>query len=136
MRTFTIRHVYNDKTSETLAEARASKWRVMKRKSTLRIPPDEDSHMMKVKRANYQVYVLKNFAEPDAPPSPLDHGWCIQDGKCVPLRYSKPARPTHLRQLVLQCLHEDSDDDDTDNLDAAISSTDSESDSDHQIFDY
>ena len=56
MEQFTIRYIYNDKTGKRLAEARAKKWEVMKKKSTLRIPPDSDSHNMKVTRANNQVF--------------------------------------------------------------------------------
>ena len=34
---FTIRYIYNDKKSESLPQARASKWRSLKRKTTSRI---------------------------------------------------------------------------------------------------
>ena len=88
MEQFTIRYIYKDKTSKRLAEARAKKWEAMKKKSTLRIPPDSDSHNMKVTRANYQVFILLNFMNPDAPPSPLQHGWCLREGKCAPIRYT------------------------------------------------
>ncbi len=55
MTDFTIKYVYKDKVNRTLAEARATKWKTMKKKSTLRIPPDVESHHLKVQRANYQV---------------------------------------------------------------------------------
>ena len=45
---FTIKYVYKDKTSKTFAEARAKKNDAMKRKFTLRIPPDTDSNHLKV----------------------------------------------------------------------------------------
>ena len=40
MSTFTIIHIYNDKISKTLGEARTLKWSQMKGKSTSYIPPD------------------------------------------------------------------------------------------------
>eukprot|EP00794_Sanderia_malayensis_P000931 gene931-241_t len=65
---FTIRHVYGDRKSTTLVEARALKWEKMKNKSTRGIPPDEDSHDLKAKRINYQANILINFDKPDHPP--------------------------------------------------------------------
>ena len=97
MEQFTIQYIYNDKESTTLAEARARKWVAMKNKSTLRVPPDTDSHAVKVTRANYQTYILLNFMSPDLSPSPLQHGWCLKVGKCVPIRYTLPALPNTLR---------------------------------------
>jgi len=44
LRMFTMQFVYNDKTSKTLGEAHAKKWSTIKQKSTLRLPPDEESH--------------------------------------------------------------------------------------------
>jgi hypothetical protein len=100
MELFTIRYIYKDKTSKTLGAARASKWEAMKRKSTLRIPPDSDSRNLKVTRANYQVFILLNYMNPDAPPSPLQHGWNITEGICSPIRYTRPALPTCLSNII------------------------------------
>jgi len=41
---FVIKYVYNDKKSSTLAESRSTMWRKVKKKSTRRLPPDEDLH--------------------------------------------------------------------------------------------
>ena len=54
---------------------------------------------MKVPRANYQVFILLNFMNPDAPPSPLQHGWCLREGKCAPMRYTQPV-PEYLSSLT------------------------------------
>jgi len=62
----------------------------------MRIPPDEDSHTQKVKRVNYQVYMLLNYSKPDAPPTPLHNEWRIEGGRCVPERFTKLALPQHL----------------------------------------
>lgn len=99
---FTIRYIYNDKVSKTLTDARALKWSQMKRKSTQRIPPDQDSHDLKVARVNYIVHVLLNYAKPDAPPSPLIHGWTMNDGKCEPVRYTRAALPKTLNDIIAQ----------------------------------
>ena len=40
---FTVRVMYNDKNSKSLNEARANKWKQMKNKGTLRLPPEYDS---------------------------------------------------------------------------------------------
>ena len=72
---FTIRCVYGDKKSTTLAEARLVKWQKMKNKSMRSIPPDQDSHDLKAKRVNHQVNILINFGKPCPPPSPVNHGW-------------------------------------------------------------
>ena len=80
MEQFTIKYLYKDRTSKTLEEARAKKWEGMKRKSTLRIPPDRDSHNLKVTRTNYQAFIVLNFMNPDAPSSPLQHGWSLREG--------------------------------------------------------
>ena len=40
---FTRLLVYGDKKSSTMAEARATKWKQMKNKSFIRLPPDADS---------------------------------------------------------------------------------------------
>lgn len=110
---FTIKYVYKDRTSKTLAEARAKKWETMKRKSTLRIPPDTDSHNFKVTRANYQAFIMLNFMNPDAPSSPLQHGWILREGKCLPERYSKPALPQCLRNARTNSIEESNTDSDT-----------------------
>ena len=68
---FTIRFIYNDKISKSLGEARARKWNQMKkRKSTLTQRPDRDSLDIKTNRVNYQTYLLMNYDQPCAPPSP------------------------------------------------------------------
>ncbi len=101
MAMFTIRYIYDDKLSTSLGDARAKKWKQMKkRKSTLRLPPDRDSHDLKTTRANYQAYVFMNYDKAEAPPSPLDHGWTLDNGSCIPVRHSRPALPMHLHEAM------------------------------------
>ena len=85
MALFTIKYVYGDKDSTTFDEARALKWNKMKEKSTQRILPDSESPNLKVKRANYQVYILHRYGKPEAPPTRLEHGWELVEGKWQPL---------------------------------------------------
>ena len=96
MEKFTTKYVYKDETSKTHAEARAKKWDAMKRKFTLRIPPDTDYHHLKVIRSNYQTFIMLNFMDCDASPSPLQHGWNLQMDKYLSIRHTKPALPQRL----------------------------------------
>ena len=59
-------------------------------------PPDRDSHNLKIQRVNYQTYLFLNFYKKDLVPCPLNNGWTLDNGKCVPLRYSKPPLPKDL----------------------------------------
>ncbi len=102
MTQFTIKFIYGDKLNKTLATARASKWKAMKTKSTQRIPPDQDSHDLHVKRVNYQTYVLLKYDKPDPPPSPLNNGRILVDGRCQPLRYLKPPLPMNLSYATME----------------------------------
>ena len=94
--------VYNDKNSSTLNEARASKWMQMKKKGTIRLPPDYDSFEQHLKRSNYVTYLWFSYDNPDAPISPLNHGFMLGDNENVfPLMYTAPALPSDLGGLLL-----------------------------------
>ena len=64
---FLINFIYADKTILTISQARGKKWKAMKNKTTLRLPPDEDSFEQHLLRANYQAQIWYNFANSDAP---------------------------------------------------------------------
>ena len=100
LRNCTIKSVYNDNKSKTLADARASKWKIMKKKSFSRLPPDEDSHYQHPRRVNYQSYVYLDYMNKDALPSPKDQGWSIQEGKCYPIRYTESALPSNVCEIL------------------------------------
>ena len=74
---FTLRNIYNDKSSSNLAEARAKKWIAMKRKTTQRLPPDEDSHHLHAARVNYLTLMYNHYYVREGPPSPLLHGYTL-----------------------------------------------------------
>lgn len=61
----------------------------MKSKSTPCIPPDPDSHNLKVTCVYYQVYSQLNYHKPD----PTHHGWTLKNSRCVPVRNTKDTLP-------------------------------------------
>lgn len=125
---FTIRYVYGDRKSTTLAQARAVKWEKLKKKSTRSIPPDLDSHNLKATQVNYQASILLNFDKPDHPPSPVNHGWTLENGKCQPLRYTKAPLPERFKMSAVTDTGQRDDDDDS----ASDTSSCSDSDSDQE----
>ena len=92
---FTRQVIYGDKKSGTMAEARAAKWKVMKNKSFIRLPPDADSLHQHCLRANYLAYLARHPTL-RTHPSPIGHGWELVGGRCRPIRHTHPALPTHL----------------------------------------
>ena len=97
----------------------ALKWEQMKGKSTSRIPPDLDSFKLHVARVNYQTYIYLAFDKPDVPQQPTGHGWTLQNGMCVPLRFTEEALPRSLHASLHPELQE---------LRADLSDTGNESD--------
>jgi hypothetical protein len=134
MERFTVKYIYRDPNCLTLSKVRASKWKALKSKSTLRLPPDRDSHELHIQRVNYQVYILLNYDKPDAPPSPIENGWFLENGTCKPRRYRQPAIPKTLSDIFSQNSFDttesngDSDEENINSSDDDIDDTDSESD--------
>ena len=94
LRMCTIKIVYNDKKSDSLAEARVVKLNSMKKKKSFsRLPPDEDSHKLHSQRVNYVSYINLNYDKKEALPSPNNEGWATQNGSCYPVRYKDAAIP-------------------------------------------
>ena len=124
--TFLINFMYADKSSRTIAEARAKKWRAMKNKTTLRLPPDEDSFIQHLHRANYQAWIWYNYGNPDGPPNPLGHGY-MQEGLLVlPKPHTKEAYPMSLRNFIHE--EEQEEDDSSDDGDSTEYSSSSDED--------
>ena len=78
-----------------MAEARAMKWNTLKNKSFIRLHPDAYSLRQHCLRANYLAYLVHHPSMKHHP-SPLGHGWELVDGRCRPVRHTRPALPTHL----------------------------------------
>ena len=57
MKTFVIQAIYGDNESKTPGEARTVKWKTIKKKSTLRLCPDDDTLDYFCERANYLSYI-------------------------------------------------------------------------------
>jgi len=57
---------------------------------------DLGSFKLHVATVNYQTYIYLAFDKPHAPPQPTGHGWTLQNGMCVPLRYTEEALPRSL----------------------------------------
>ena len=135
MTKFTIKYVYNDKNSSTPSEARAIKWKQQKKKSLIRMIPDNDSLLHHFKRVNYICYIQKNFHLKEHP-SPLLHGWHLENGLCLPIRHSIPALPRTMPEReqgsssVESSSETDSSDDFSTSNDESYSSQDYNSNSD------
>ena len=65
----------------------------MKRKSTQRLPPDEDSLRWHILRSNYIIYIITNYISSDITSSPSEHGWKFVDSECFPIRYEHVCLP-------------------------------------------
>lgn len=110
---FVIRYIYRDTKHKTLAEVRAAKWSVLKKKKTIRLVPDSDSLRLHLERANYLTYLQKNFQLQNHP-SPIGHGWHLVNGLCLPVRYTQPPLPQYLELPTTSSnIQMDSSDDDS-----------------------
>ena len=95
MKRFIIHVVYGDMHNITAGDARAEKWKKLKKKSTLRLCPDDDSLTFLCDRANYLAYIGIHADIKDHP-SPIGNGWALQDGLLHAIRYTKSAFSTEL----------------------------------------
>ena len=95
LKSFVIHYIYGDTQSSSLNLARATKWKRQKKKSLMRLLPDDDSLEQHIKRANFLAYIQRH---PDLRrhPSPIGHGWELVYGCCRPVRHTKPALPFSL----------------------------------------
>ena len=99
MKAFVIEAIYGDSKHLIPGEARAAKWRSLKKKSTLRLCPDDDTLDHYCERANFLSYIQLH-PEIYNHPSPIGHGWMLVDGHCRPVRNKLPALPSNLMQSV------------------------------------
>ena len=125
---FLINFIYADNTSHTISEARVKTWRAMKNKTTLRLPPDEDSFEQHLLREKYQARIWYNFANPDGPANPLDHGYTQEGLFVLPTPHTKEACPSSLRDLVHDETFESDDDESSDDGDSLGYSSSSDDD--------
>ena len=100
MKTVVIQAICGDSKSKTPGEARLVKWKSMKKKSLLRLCPDDGTLDNYCERANYLSYTQLH-PEVYNDPSPIGHGWMLVDGRCRPVRNRLPALPNNLKQPVV-----------------------------------
>lgn len=108
MKTFVLSIIYGERAGVTCGQARASKWHKLKKKCTIRLPPDEDSLDRHVERTNYITYCQLHYNLQEHP-SPIGHGWELVNGKCRPVRHTLPPLPQQLTSH--DCSDESSSDD-------------------------
>lgn len=108
MKAFVLSKVYGESANATCGQARASKWHKLKKKSTMLLPPDDDSLDLHVQRTNYITYCQLHYKLTEHP-SPIGHGWEILNGKCRPVRHTVPPLP---HNLTAASCSDDSDSDD------------------------
>ena len=94
-----IQAIYDNK-SETLGEARSVKLKSMKKRSRLRLRPDDDTRHHYYERANYLSYIQLH-PEVYNHPSPTGHGWMLVDGRCHSVRNRLSALPNNVIQPVV-----------------------------------
>ena len=92
MMAFVLSKVYGESADFTCGQARASKWHKLKKKSTLCLPPDENTLYQHLQRTNYISYCQLNYKLLQHP-SPIGFGWEILNGKCRPVRHTLPPLP-------------------------------------------
>ena len=93
---FTKRIIYGDNKSSTTAEARAAKWKRMKNKSFIRLPPDADSLRQHCLRASYSNAPPVHETPPLATRTWLGAGgWSLSP--CPPQATCSPDAPTCTR---------------------------------------
>jgi len=119
MKAFVLSKVYSENAG---GQARASKWHKMK-KSTIRLPPNNDTLDQHLERTNYITYcqIHHNLLEH---PSPIGHGWELVNGKWRPVRHTQPPLPHQLRPR--DCTDDSIDDSSSDGDSDISESTDSD----------
>lgn len=93
--------IYQPKTKITsLAEMR---WSMFSKKQTNweKLPPTRSSFVPAVKRVNYQMLIWNqdDKAVPNIP-SPVGHGWSIENGQITPTYCDLPCAPDFILKLV------------------------------------
>ena len=100
MKTFVIQAIYGNNKSQSPGEATSVKWKSMKKKSTLRLCPDDDTLDHYCERASYISYIQLH-PEVYNHPSSTGHGWMLVDGRCCPVRNRLSALPNNIKEPVV-----------------------------------
>ena len=95
LKMYVMRYVYGDVRSFSLDLLLAEKWRCQKKKSLMRLPPDDDCLKQHITRANFLAYIQRHPELRDHP-SPVGYGWALVNGRCRPVRSTPQALPPEL----------------------------------------
>ena len=97
---YILRFIYKEKETARINIARAKRRNCMKKKNTARLPPDEDSLYLHIRRANYQAHIFRSYANLSAPASPYDHGWARNDqGYLEPIKTTTASIPKDIEDM-------------------------------------
>ena len=97
---FICRVYQNNKKNNTLSDLR---WMMFRTKQALseKLPPTRATLLPALKRANYQAMIWFNDIQArPVLPSPVGHGWIMQDNRLVPVMCDLPCAPDFIIQLV------------------------------------
>ena len=91
IKSFVICYMYGDTLNSSLNLAHATKWKRLKKKSSMCLLPDDDNLEQHIKCSNVLAYVQ---CHPDLRrhPSPIGHGWELVNGCCKPVRHTSVLR--------------------------------------------
>ena len=73
----------------------------MKKRSTLRLCPDDDTLDHYCERIVNYLSCIQLHPQVYNNPSPIGHGWMFVDGRCRPVRNSLCAFPNNVKQPVI-----------------------------------
>ena len=95
----------------------------MKKKSTVRLPPDDDTLNHHLESTNYITYCQVHYDLLEHP-SPIGHGWEFRNGKCRPVRHTQLPLPHQL--IPVDCTDDSSNESSSDDDSEISDSTDSD----------
>ena len=95
--------------------SKVKRWHRLKKKNTVRYPPDNDSLYYHIKRTYFITYCQEHYNLLDHP-SPINNGWEVINRKCRPVCYTAPPLPLQLNQSIRPDVKvvDDGDDDSSD----------------------
>ena len=80
-----------------------------KRKNFIQLGIDQDTHQNRPKCVRYYTNLMESFDSPQ-PADPLQHGWVLDEGHCVPVRYCRECLPEKFCHLEGRTEQQQSDD--------------------------
>ena len=100
------KYIWNVLITPNLTKMRAQKWKNMKNRKAqtfVRAIPDVDSNFRRNERVMYYANVLINFQNAASRIFPINHGYEILNGLCMPMMHSKSPLLDELVKRVISC---------------------------------